>query len=277
MSEDLANAPETDAKVTIPALNIPTVENDPDPVAPGESAETSEAPPEPEKSEDDQAAPKKPKVTYPERISQITAARRQAEADATLAWSEVARLKADLQRLEQQPLDQLPFEQQDAIRHRTAVKEAFFEEKLAAAQQQEAFVRQTEAAAFQARIEAVKDRIPDFAAVVMRDPAAGGPVIGEFGAHFIANSEKGPEIAYYLAKNTSEALRIDRLPVGMQGAELARIEARVTAAPTVRKASQAPAPVATLGGSKSPAGKEPSEMTMTEYIAWRNGGDKKRA
>lgn len=231
----------------------------------GESA-SSEAPSEPANSEDD--APRKPKVSFNERISQIHAARKQAEADRDFAVAEAHRLRADLERLRSVDLEQVPFEQHDAIRQKAVFKEALYEEKAAAANAHEQFVRQTEAAAFNARIEAVNDRIPDFREVVMRPVEAGGPPISDFAARFIASSDKGPEVAYWLGKNTNEARRIAHLPEGMQGAELARIEARITSAPTVRKTSQAPAPVPTIGGTKAVATKDPANMSMAEYSEW---------
>src|SRR5690606_36348849 len=61
-------------------------------------------------------------------------------------------------------------------------------------------------------------------------------------ADFIATSDKGAEVAYFLTQNPSEAARLASLHSYHQGIELARIESRLTAAPQVRKQTAAPPP-----------------------------------
>jgi len=254
-----AVVPSPAESITIPspvsANDTPAAADDP---APG-SSET-ETP--------DSEAPKKPKSTVSERIGEITAKKKAAEADASLARQEVQRLRDELAKLRGTPTDTLPFDQADQLRVREAVKTERLEEKEAEVAHRDRVAKETRQASFVAKVEAVADRMPDllekFAAVTVSEQAA----------EIIADSDRAAEIAYYLANNPREAAEIAFLPAHLQGVRIARIEARVSAAPTVRKNSSAPSPVPTLkGGTSSPNVKDPGSMTMAEYSAWRKAGN----
>lgn len=92
--------------------------------------------------------------------------------------------------------------------------------------------------------------------------------MSDHAADLIAESDKGAEIAYWLGKNPHEATRINHLPPHMQGAEIARIEARLSTVST-RKTSNAPTPPPVLNGQTAPGVKDPSSMSMAEYAKWR--------
>jgi len=72
---------------------------------------------------------------------------------------------------------------------------------------------------------------------------------------FITGSEKGPEVAYYLAQHLDEAKAIEALPPLRQGIALDRIERTFAARPAVsteapaRQVTQAPQPPATVAPS----------------------------
>lgn len=212
---------------------------------------------------DESEAPKKPKVPFSERISQIHAAKKQAEAEAAMARQEAQRLRDELERLRSQPRDQMAFEDQDALRVREAVKLERLEEKQAEAQFREQLAAQARVASFQAKVEAAAERMPDLVEKFSRVP------VSEQAADLIAESDRAAEIAYYLGNNPQEAHEIYRLPAHLQGARIARIEARLSAAPQVRKVSQAPSPPPALSGASSPGVKDPGTMSMEEYAKWR--------
>jgi len=119
---------------------------------------------------------------------------------------------------------------------------------------------------FQDRLAAAKQQIPDIDTVIS-DPTL--PVT-DIGARFIAESDKGPQVAYWLGTNRAEAVRIASLDPYSQAFELGRIEARIAAAPASRRISNAPAPVPKVGGGSNTGAKDPAQMTMAEYIEWRN-------
>ncbi len=239
-------------------------------------APANDAPPAPEQSAPDpsevdkpdtEIEQKKPKVSVSERISQITAARKQAEAERSIALQEVERLRREIDSIRGQGIDNLPFEQQDAARVREVLKQEKLADKEAEVAQREIFVKQARQAGFMAKVEAVADRMPDLLEKFATVP------VSEAAAELIAESDRAAEIAYYLANNPREAHEIASLPAHLQGARITRIEAKVSSAPSVRKVSQAPQPIPTLKGGAAPGTKDPGEMTMEEYVAWRKAGN----
>jgi len=268
----------TDEAVTLPTPGTSVSPASETPVTPAPTETPADAPVETVESKDESAQPeaekegsddtdtekKRNKVSFKERIGQLHAQKMQAQAEAASARAEAQRLASELRRLQQADVSELPYEQQDAHRVRSAVKTERAEEAIATAEQ--AAIREAElrAATFQAKVDAAKDRMPDFDRVFTPDLP-----ITSFTADFIADSDRSAEIAYFLGQNRAEAARIARLSEGQQGVELARIEARLSTAPPVRKVSQAPQPVATLQGGSSPTVKDPANMTMAEYIEWR--------
>lgn len=84
---------------------------------------------------------------------------------------------------------------------------------------------------------------------------------------FIQESEKGPHLAYHLAKHPEQLRDLNRLPPMQAARELARIEARLSVA-TPKKQTSAPAPISSLRGGAAPT-RALSEMSMDEYVAAR--------
>ena len=73
-------------------------------------------------------------------------------------------------------------------------------------------------------------------------------------AQTIHASEVGPDVIYYLGTNPKEADRISHLAPFLQAKEIGRIEAKLVAAPPVKKTTTAPAPIApvTPRGNNAP-------------------------
>ena len=73
-------------------------------------------------------------------------------------------------------------------------------------------------------------------------------------AQTIQASEVGPDVIYYLGTNPKEADRISHLAPFLQAKEIGRIEAKLVAAPPVKKTTSAPAPIApvTPRGNNAP-------------------------
>lgn len=235
----------------------------PKPDAQKSEAKPDQASPEAEKPETEEAERKK--RDFKSRFNEVYGKMKQNEAEAISAKREVARLYAELEKLKSTPTDNLSFEQQEEIRLRGTVKAESLDQASASAEAKLRELQRAQIDVFQTKVEAARERMPDFDQVFTdRTP------VSEVATDFIVDSERGAEIAYWLGKNPTEALRLYNLPPVKQGVELARLEARLSAAPQARKVSQAPAPVPTLGGSSAPAEKTPQEMSMAEYVAWRN-------
>jgi hypothetical protein len=82
----------------------------------------------------------------------------------------------------------------------------------------------------------------------------------------IVESDSGPALLYFLAKNPDEAERIADLSPVRQIAELGKLEGKVSM--PAKKTTSAPAPASTTSGGKT-ASKDLSKMSQTEYEAHR--------
>jgi hypothetical protein len=91
----------------------------------------------------------------------------------------------------------------------------------------------------------------------------------------ILESDDGPSVAYYLAKNPTELYKLNAMGERQQVLELGRISARLSTKVPERKVTQAPPPApavkATGSGSKSV-----SDMTDKEYADFRKRQDAQR-
>lgn len=86
-------------------------------------------------------------------------------------------------------------------------------------------------------------------------------------AEVLMSSEHGPAVVHYLGRHLDEAAQIVTLPPHLAAAEIARIEARLSA-PKPTATTRAPAPVPTLASS-AVVQKDPSKMSYADYKAWR--------
>lgn len=246
----------------LPAPPAPTIESTPAPsaAAPAEQVKT-----EPGESAADQTADQgekdeqKPKSRFQERIDRLTAEKREAEARARAAEDRLKRL--------QQPLEvpkdrELSFDDQEKLRLREVLREQSAEQAAEEVAVENAKAEKKRHETFMEKVKAVADRMPDLAEKFSAVP------VSHFAADFISESEKAAELAYFLGSNPHEAIRIANLPDTRQAVELARLEAKLQAAPQVRKTSAAPNPPPTVGGGVSPGPKDPSDMSMAEYSEW---------
>lgn len=84
--------------------------------------------------------------------------------------------------------------------------------------------------------------------------------------------ENPEDVAYYLCKHPTEAVRIGRLRSPLAAArEIAKIETQLSETShtptTTRKVTQAPAPIKPVGGASEVA-EDPEKMSMTDYRKW---------
>lgn len=102
---------------------------------------------------------------------------------------------------------------------------------------------------------------------------------------YFVESEVGPELVLYFAKNPSDAERLKKLSPTRVIAEIGKIEAKIEATKPTKEAAQpkinvskAPAPVQSLNGdSASAVQKDPSKMTFQELRSFRIAERNKRA
>lgn len=128
---------------------------------------------------------------------------------------------------------------------------------------------------FAERVEAAKERFDDFEEVAFRRDYPVTPLMVDA----IRESEHGPDIAYWLGKNPDEAKRIAGLSPLAQAKAIGRLEARFdkedapepVKPPPPKTRSEAPKPPAKVQ-SRGSAERNPSDMSMSEYRAWRKAG-----
>lgn len=263
------------------------------PAEPDDNADPSTAEDVPTDAEDagaDPDEPKKPKGVQ-KRIDELTRQAREAERDREY-WREMA-MRPGQQPAAQQPQQQAPQPVQltpdlaqyvgqppnpdtfpagefDPAYMMARIKYDSRQEQasqVAAQRQQQSQRVQIESyQSYQGRLDDARTRYADFDAVA-GDPSV--PIRTDV-ALVIAQSEHGPDIAYYLGKNRAEAARIAGLTPVMAAREIGRIEARFDAKPAP---SAAPSPASTtLRGNGSTATRNVENMSMSEYRAARESG-----
>ena len=124
---------------------------------------------------------------------------------------------------------------------------------------------------FHLAADAFKKETPDFDAVIT-NPAF---VQSEPVVEAILHSNKGPQIAYFLARNTAVLSQLNQLSPFEVALEIGRIEERLTP-PSPKVVTQSPKPLQTVSGGNEIVTKEPDKMNMDEYakanehrFAWR--------
>ena len=92
-------------------------------------------------------------------------------------------------------------------------------------------------------------------------------------AHAIMIADNGPAISYWLGQNREEAAKIAKLDAVKATFEIGRIATRLaTPAP---KAPAKPDPMRPVGARANAGNKNPAQMSMSEYAAWK--AEKRRA
>lgn len=119
------------------------------------------------------------------------------------------------------------------------------------------------AESFHDKAEKASDRYADFNEVVSNPSLS----INDEMVEFIADSELGADLAYYLGKNPTKAAQIASMSAIKAARELARIESELGAKPQV-KTSNAPPPITPVG-SKGSAAPSLSNADFAEYKALR--------
>jgi len=250
-----------------------------DPIVATGTETSSDAAPEPQV--DTEASKKGEKKDVQTRINELTRARKEAEEFAEDEYNAKLRaerrmgeLEAQLETLKssesQQPKAEVlkepdPADFQDIGAFAKALTEytrKFAEQQIAQAREEERnrVVAERQNELMKARVEAAKTEFDDFQEVIESADRVKIAVPPHVQAA-IMESDFGPHIAYYLAKNPEDQARIFKLPAAKALLELGKIETSFeksakTDAPAPAKAkptietTRAPAPVASIRGSE---------------------------
>ncbi len=118
---------------------------------------------------------------------------------------------------------------------------------------------------FRERVRALSESHPGIEARVFDQTAPFNRTM----ADVLMDSDRGAEVADYLASHREEAVRIQQMTPLLAARELGRLEAKIDA-PKPRTQTQAPKPVPKVGGNGAKASKDPDKMTVEEWKLYRN-------
>jgi len=127
--------------------------------------------------------------------------------------------------------------------------------------------RQKTADSWGKRITQATAEMPDFEDVIASSDV---PMTSAM-QQTIMESDIGPRIAYYLAQNPDDAVKIAEMSPIRAIAALGRLEERLSQQPASKKVTSAPEPVKSLSG-KASSKKNPADMSDAEYAKWRRSG-----
>lgn len=263
MPEEVTTQVAEGTQVETPAVEVPQ-ESEVQVVAESPEGAIEALPPQPPK-----------KKTYQERIDEITKARREAEREREY-WKKVALEKAQFAekptdeppqppRVEQGP----PRPNQDQFNTTTEYEDALFGwYEVKKSSEQTAARRQAEEdeglRKFNRAAEKLRQEYEDFDSVIE------SPVFSPAMRLGILHSENGPTLAYHLGRpeNRDTADRIRSLAPEAQFYELGKIEAKLLLAQSTKKVTSAPAPINPVGMTGGGTDKDPSKMSIDEWMAW---------
>ena len=146
------------------------------------------------------------------------------------------------------------------------VAESFKRRDAERSQAAEARAAEAKAQAWAERQSEFREATPDYDAVVGKSSVQVAPHVVDT----LLDSDSGPELAYHLAKHPETVKRINALSPLSAARELGRIEATLSnpAAPQIKPASKAPAPITPVRSS-APAAVDLASANMDQYIAAR--------
>lgn len=140
---------------------------------------------------------------------------------------------------------------------RTEHQKALHQQQMAEAQQNWA-----------AQVDDAKERYTDFAAVVA---APDVPITPDM-ADLLKMSDVGADVAYHLGMNKQQAAELAQMPAAELVGAMRMLEQFVAVqTPKPRTQTQAPDPITPVT-PKATGHKDPSDMTASEYRAWRESG-----
>ena len=240
------------------------------------TSEENDAEPEGEK-------PKK-RSTAQDRINALTREKYEAQRQLEAAQRQAAEMQAYLQQQQstQAPQDNMPTLEQynydeaaytNAVRQWHAAQLNGYQQQVA--QQQKMARQQYEAAQqsqfIQQKAAEGRAKYPDFVQKVF-DPNLPGLADISPAAHAATmQSEASVDVLYYLANNPQEVFAFHGMNPVQAIRRVAQIEANLAKKPM--NAAPPPKPPSKVSGN-SGAVKDPSKMSMAEFMAWRNKGGK---
>lgn len=194
-----------------------------------------------------------------ERVQQAVARQRDAERQSSALRNEVAELRAKLKEPDPNLYDDNAKYTADTLAHQLDQREVDRTEKQIA--QADASRQRAIGESWRERVSDFKQDVPDFDDVVY---VKLNSAISETTALMIAEMDDGPQVAYNLGKNPSEARRIEGLSDRAKAFELGKLAGKLTA-PVPRKVSAAPNPIDSVSGNRSSKTGTFANLSQADY------------
>ena len=155
---------------------------------------------------------------------------------------------------------------------RVAAEAKLAADKEAAEKQEAALVEENAKIAleWQTMVAAAQEKYGDYEEIVMRAPADGGPTVTQMMADAMLRTDNGPDVAYWLALNPEESVKIADLqnPI-LQYGEIMKLSGRLSA-PTARARTRIPNPIKPIDGARNDTTQtDPNDEDMESYAARR--------
>jgi hypothetical protein len=240
------------------------------PAAPEQPQEPSQesAPANPDEQHDEQARDEKGRFVQ-KRINELTRQRYEAQRQAEQHRAEAEQLRAEVARYRQpaapDPNQDLP----GYVRHlaHEEARQLLESQQGQARQQQEQQRIQSIAQQYATREAEYAASNPGYTEALDAFVSMTGGNAPEL-AEVLMTSEHGPAVAHYLGDHLDEAVRILRMPPHLAAAEVARLEARVSA-PKPKPVTKAPDPAPKVGGASTAPRGLVDELPISEWMARR--------
>lgn len=146
------------------------------------------------------------------------------------------------------------------------LEKAFAEREQAARLQAEQGRRGQVEQTWNSRVSQVRVEMPDFDEVI----ESSGVSISQPMAEAIMESDVGPKVAYYLARNPDLAEEIAEMSPAQIHRAIGRIEAKLETEPLVKKQSSAPKPASPVGSRASNDNGLSDKLSVDDWLRARN-------
>lgn len=225
----------------------PVVANEAQNLQPEQQTGTTEAQTDGADGGKESPVPKTVTLTEEELQERIERATAKAAAKAERRAYREATQRLERQQVIQEPVREQYRDEEAFTRAQLEhLAERRAEEKLREREKAQEAEKRTEA--FLEKAEKAQERYPDFQTVVSNPALA----INEAMAEFIADSDAGADVAYFLGKNPMRAAQIAQMSPMKAARELTRIESELASKPKATP-SKAPEPIRPVGQRGAPS------------------------
>ena len=197
-----------------------------------------------EESEEDPKPEKKPRKDLLERVNQLT------------------KQKHDIARQREEALSEAQYWKQKAQESEGGKKDLAEHEAERAQSKVDSYSKE----AWATKVELAKAELPDYDEVVNTSKAH----VERHVASAVLESDVGPKLFHYLAKNPSELEQLNDMSERGVLKQIAKLEIMLDTKKTPEvRTSKAPDPIKSVTSTRGVVAKQPQDMTNREYQAWR--------